>query len=157
MSQLTPEEFQKKLKDQIANINKLKSMKVKVGVIGNGAGAGIYDDDQTVLDIAIKHEYGDDKTPRRSFLRAPFSIKKKEMGDFITKQLNKVTEKGFPAETAVDLIGVKAQSIVQDAFTNGGYGQWQALSPRTVDSKGSSQILVDTGTLRNSITYQVTR
>jgi len=57
----------------------------------------------------------------------------------------------------MELIGVKAQSISQGAFTTKGYGQWQELSPKTVEKKGSSQILIDTGTLRNSITYQVVK
>ena len=86
-----------------------------------------------------------------------FFIKKNELSKFINKQFNKVIDQGMPAETALELIGVKAQSISQEAFANNGYGQWQSLSPKTIEKKGSSQPLIDTGTLRNSITYQVTK
>jgi len=79
MKKLTPEEFQEKLQAQIKNLESLKSMQVKVGIISNGAGAGVYGDGQTALDIGLKHEYGTEDIPRRSFLRAPFFAKQKEI------------------------------------------------------------------------------
>ena len=153
MKKLTPEQLQEKLQAQINNIDKLKTMTVKVGIISSGS--GVYENGENVIDIGIRHEYGTEDIPRRSFLRAPFFMKKKEMSSFINKQFKKVIEEGRPAETALELIGIKAQSISQEAFTSSGYGQWPALSPKTIEKKGSSQALIDTGTLRNSITYQV--
>ena len=155
MKKLTPEELQKKIQAQINNIEKLKTMSVKVGIISSGS--GVYENGENVVDVGIKHEYGTKDIPRRSFLRTPFFIKKNELSKFINKQFNKVIDQGMPAETALELIGVKAQSISQEAFANNGYGQWQSLSPKTIEKKGSSQPLIDTGTLRNSITYQVTK
>ena len=157
MKKVTPEQAIKALEEQKKNLDKLKTMSVKVGIVSNGAGGGVYPDGQTVLDVGLMHEYGTEKIPMRSFLRAPFFVKKKEIESFVVKQFQKVIEKGFPAESALELIGIKAQSISQEAFTTKGFGQWQELSPKTIEKKGSSQILIDTGTLRNSITYQVTK
>lgn len=155
MSKITPEQLQEKIQAQIKNMEKLKTMSVKVGVIGSGAGA--YDNGKTVLDIAMIHEYGTDdlNIPMRSFLRTPFFVNRDKMNKFINKQFNKVIEKGFPTESALELIGVKAQSVSQEAFSNNGYGFWAPLKPQTIKKKGSSKPLIDTGALRQSITYQV--
>ena len=155
MKKLTPEEFNERLQAQKDNVAKLKKLSVKVGIVSNSVGP--YENGQTALDVGLIHEYGTEDIPRRSFLRAPFLTKKKEMDSFIQKQFQKVIEDGFPAEKAMELIGVKAQSISQEAFTTGGFGQWAELSQSTIEKKGSSQILLDTGTLRNSITYEVVK
>lgn len=143
------------MRKQLANIEKAKKLTVKVGVIG--AGARVYEGGKTVLDIATIHEYGTDdlNIPQRSFLRTPFFVNRDKMNKFINKQFNDVIEKGKDAEVAMELIGVKAQSISQGAFDKDGYGFWVPLKPQTIKKKGSSRPLIDKGTLRSSITYVV--
>ena len=68
-----------------------------------------------------------------------FAVKKKELDAFIQKMFKKVAEEGMDAQRALGLIGVKAQQIVQDAFTSKGYGNWPENSPNTIEEKGSSQ------------------
>lgn len=92
--------------------------------------------------------------PQRSFLRVPFQIKADELNDFTAKQFAKVFE-GEDVEKVLGLIGVKATNISREAFTTQGFGTWPANKSDTVREKGSSQPLVDTGTLRNSITWSV--
>jgi len=92
--------------------------------------------------------------PRRSFLRTPFSIKDKELRRATLKQFIAIFN-GRSINDALGLIGVTAQNISQEAFITRGYGSWKDIATATKTRKGSSQSLVDTGTLRNSITWVV--
>jgi hypothetical protein len=51
-------------------------------------------------------------------------------------------------KSAVKLLGVMGEETVQEAFATGGFGQWPALRPRTIQRKGSSRILIDSAQLR---------
>ena len=159
MKKKTPSQAAEAMRKQLANIEKAKTLTVKVGILSNGAGSGVYENGKSVLDIGMIHEYGSDNMdiPQRSFLRTPFFVNRDKMNNFINKQFKAVLEKGKDAEVAMELIGVKAQSISQGAFSNEGYGFWVPLKPETIKRKGSSAILIDTGTLRNSITYAVSK
>ena len=53
------------------------------------------------------------------------------------------------------MIGTVAVNISKGAFTTRGYGEWPDITQATKDAKGSSQVLIDTGILRGSITYVV--
>lgn len=158
MKKLTPEQSATFMLDYLTNLETAKKATLKVGI--QDSETHVYTDDEgkpteTVLDVGAQHEFGTQDVPRRSFLRTPFWVKRNELGDFIQKQFTKVAEKGTPAIQVLGLIGVEAQTISQDAFTNGGYGVWKPLAQSTIDEKGSSQILVDTNALRSSITYEV--
>ncbi|MDF1593750.1 MAG: hypothetical protein P1P89_19760 [Desulfobacterales bacterium] len=93
--------------------------------------------------------------PRRSFLRVPFQIKADEMDEAVANQFRMVFEKGTDAKKALGLIGTIAVNIVKGAFVSRGYGAWPDIKPSTKKAKGSSQLLVDNGILRGSITYVV--
>lgn len=95
------------------------------------------------------------KIPMRSFLRIPFTIKSKEIKVFIAKQYREIFTEGKSYKRALDLIGIKAQTISQKAFTTNGYGTWKPDSAATIRAKGSSQTLIDKGILRGSITWVV--
>ena len=93
--------------------------------------------------------------PRRSFLRVPFMSKKAEIADFILKQWEAIADGSLSADQALGRIGVYATGISKGAFTSRGYGQWPDIKASTKARKGSSQPLIDTGTLRNSVTSVV--
>jgi hypothetical protein len=59
---------------------------------------------------------------------------------------------GLPRRSFLSVI---ATNYSKEAFVTRGFGQWPDISQSTKEAKGSSQILIDTGTLRNSITYVV--
>jgi hypothetical protein len=58
-------------------------------------------------------------------------------------------------KSAVKLLGVMGEETVQEAFATGGFGQWPALRPRTIQRKGSSRILIDSAQLRKAVTSRV--
>lgn len=136
-------------------LRKSKDKTVSVGLVESKSSAVIYEDGQTVLDVGIGHEFGVANLPRRSFLKVPFEVKEKELQSAILTQYTAVAEQGRPVDTALGRIGAKATNISKGAFTTQGYNMWPDISQLTKDEKGSSQVLIDTGTLRNSITWEV--
>jgi len=151
---MTPEQMLKNTTAYLKNLEKAKSGYIAVGLPSEEVGGTVYDDGQTVVQVGAQHEFGAGVL-RRSFLRTPFAVKKADMDKAIAQQFKDVFERGKKAETALGLIGTVAVNISKGAFTTRGYGEWPDISQATKDAKGSSQILIDTGTLRNSITYVV--
>ena len=151
---MTPEQMLKNTGAYLKNLEKAKRGYVAVGLPAEEVGGTVYDDGQTVAQVGAQHEYGAG-VPRRSFLRTPFDIKKDDLDKAIAKQFEDVFKRGKKAEQALGLIGTVAVNISKGAFTSRGYGEWPDISAATKEDKGSSQVLIDTGTLRNSITYVV--
>lgn len=146
---------------------------VKIGILGeNGtkkADSEDPDNELTTATLGAIQEFGtfskssddgEEKTiiPARSFLRMP--IEKK-----LTEELLKST--GFRSAVQEldvakinDEIGMAALAVIDDAFDSGGFGEWAPLADATVkkktkNGKKGDAILIDTGNLRRSITYEV--
>jgi hypothetical protein len=151
---MTPEQMLKNTTAYLKNLEKAKRGHVAVGLPAEEVGGTVYDDGQTVAQVGAQHEYGAG-VPRRSFLRTPFTAKQDDLTAAIAKQFEDVFQRGKKAEQALGLIGTVAVNISKGAFTSRGYGEWPDISAATKEDKGSSQVLIDTGTLRNSITYVV--
>jgi len=151
---MTPEQMLENTTAYLKNLEKAKHGYVAVGLPAEEVGGTVYDDGQTVAQVGAQHEFGAG-VPRRSFLRTPFSAKKDELETAIAKQFADVFQRGKKTEQALGLIGTVAVNISKGAFTTRGYGEWPDISAATKEDKGSSQVLIDTGTLRNSITYVV--
>jgi hypothetical protein len=154
MANLTLEQMLKKTGAMARAIETARRDHVAVGLPSERVGGKIYGDGETVISVGASHEFGAG-VPRRSFLRLPFAAKSDELEKAIAIQFRDVFIKDKPVKQALGLIGVTAVNISKGAFTTRGYGHWPDLSQATKDLKGSSQILIDTGTLRNSITYVV--
>ena len=151
---LTPEQMLANTRAYLANLEKAKRGFVAVGLPSEEVGSKVYGDGQTVATVGARHEYGAG-VPRRSFLRVPFTTKRDELSTAIAKQFEDVFQLGKSAEQALGLIGTVAVNISKGAFTTRGYGEWPDITQETKDAKGSSQVLIDTGILRGSITYVV--
>jgi len=155
MSRVSPQEMLKRTKDWADNMARARRSVVAVGLPAEEVGGKVYGDGMSVISVGAIHEYGAGNNPRRSFLRAPFTSKRDELTAAIARQFRDVAENGKSADKALGLIGTIAMDISKGAFTSRGYGEWPDLSQATITAKGSSQPLIDTGTLRNSITYVV--
>lgn len=151
---LTPQQMAAHTKKMAGSIKTARNSRVAVGLPAEKVGGKVYGDGMTVIQVGASHEYGAG-VPRRSFLRVPFQIKKDLMDKTTAEQFRAVFENGMDAKRGLGLIGTQARNIVILAFTSRGYGTWPDISQRTKDLKGSSQILIDKGILRSSITYVV--
>ena len=93
--------------------------------------------------------------PQRSFLRAPFRIKRKEMNEATAKQFEAVLTGKRDVDVGLGRVGVVATTISKGAFASLGYGEWKPITASTKRRKGSSRTLTDTGILKGSITHVV--
>jgi len=161
VSTKTPEQFFDDLAEYKRQLDAAKRMHVAVGLPVEKVGGAVYDNPgMTVIRLGAIHEYGMGHMPRRSFLRQPFDLKRDQLSKVLVKAFKLVAEGKYSAKDALELVGVKAMDISQEAFETKGFGLWPELSPDTIEAKlekGSNpaQILIDTGTLKNSITYEV--
>lgn len=156
MKTIKPDQMIKKVSHIEKAIKEAKNKSVNVGLPQEKTGSAIYSKDGSVkvVQVGAWHEYGTRKTPKRSFLREPFIEKEKEIGNFINKQFKKIYE-GQSVDKGLGLIGAYCTNISKASFANSGDGKWKPLKPSTINKKGSSKPLIDTGTLRNSITWVV--
>lgn len=125
---------------------------VHVGV--QGADADALHGELTNAQLAAIHEYGsaDGRIPERSFLRS--TMEKMHAGyRLLLRRLGgAVATNRITADEALGIIGEKAVADVR-ATIRGGVSP--ANTPATIDRKGSSTPLIDTGQLINAITYEV--
>ena len=155
MTTLTPEEMLKRTMNMAEEMEKAKKMNVVVGITADKASSLVYESGANVLQVGTWHEFGRGNNPIRSFLRVPFDIKKKDIDKFVEEQFSDVLEGKKDTEKALGLIGLFATNISKKAFTTRGYGTWAPLEPETIEEKGSSAPLIDTGILRRAINFEV--
>lgn len=136
----------------LQTIDDLSNFSIKVGILGDGTTHG--EDEETVLTIAITHEFGlaVKGIPERSFIRAGFDYYRSRIEDNAVELLEQVIYGGLPALTFFDGLGQIMVGFIQTYLTDLDY---PPNSPTTIARKGSSNPLIDTGQLRDSITYEV--
>jgi hypothetical protein len=151
---MNPADFLARSNHQLTAMREMKKKHVAVGVLANSATSRVYEGGANVLQVAAANEFGTTRIPQRSFLKMPQELKASELSKFIRKQMFKVLE-GRQVEQGLGLIGTFAVNLSQDAFASAGFGNWPDIADETKENKGSSAPLIDQGTLKNSVTYEV--
>lgn len=107
-----------------------------------------------VADIAFKNNFGSfkEKIPARPFGSTLIPRYKEKIERVIRKELKAYVEGKQTLEAAYNRIGLACSGFMKDNLTN---GDWKPNAPFTVFLKGSSRPLIDTGQMRQSITYVV--
>ncbi len=123
---------------------------VNVGIL---AGTGRHEDSAlTVATIGFFHEFGTVTIPERSFIRSTIQGKSKEIKAVSRAQLKKVINGSTTTEKGLGILGAFTAGLIQEKFTS---NNWAPNTARTELRKGSSTPLIDTGQLRQSISYEV--
>jgi hypothetical protein len=139
----SPEKVEKRLKkfDDLADASDQV-------VVGLPKGSNAYPDGTSVIDVGIKHEFGvpAEHIPERSYLRSTIKENVREYRTFVDKLGEKVLMGTLSSDKALQTIGVKLQTDVRQKITD-------IKTPALKYRVGNP--LVDTGHLRQSITYQV--
>lgn len=130
---------------RLQEIRNLKGS-ITVGVHAQEGNAS-YPGGTTVLDVAIWNEFGTDRIPARSFIRAWYS----EQGDEVKALMVKLAHTSKNADQMWEKLGLYCVGQIQKRIADG-------VPPPNADStvrqKGSSTPLIDTGQLRTSITFR---
>jgi hypothetical protein len=136
-------------------LKKLQGLDVQVGWI-KGYGDKKYPDGQTVASIALFMEFGTDFIPPRGSLRRTFESKKAEINKIWEKELKKIFAFKQDPVMGYAEIGKQIAKLVLKTLENA--DSWAAsLDPKTVERKGSKTPLVDSGLLKENISWAVTR
>lgn len=128
---------------------KAKPPTLKIGVLGGGRNAT----------IGTVHEFGSParNIHMRSFLRIPLSEnlnKEIEKAGLLNQEtLNQVIKTGSMTPW-IQQVAVSAEAVVDDAFETSGGGKWPKWKNPNYKNEGG-MLLVDTGSLRDSITSEV--
>jgi hypothetical protein len=124
--------------------------KILIGVLDGERPHG--DDQVTIQQIAEWMEFGTEHIPARSFIRAYFDENEDKLRADLKKLLPSVLLGKRTKQQVLEIIGQRAVAEIQ-ARISAGIDPPNALS--TIERKGSSTPLVDTGILRASVTYKV--
>lgn len=102
-----------------------------------------------VAEVAIRNEFGDDNVPARPFMSQTVLNHDAE----ITKLVGKAVQ--LDSATAIlSLIGDGVAQLMRDEIDSGDFAP---NSPVTIARKGSDKPLIDTGTMRESVEFWMTK
>lgn len=128
---------------------------MRVGVLASSGGASA-GEGVTILEIAVIHEFGAPRAgiPQRSFIRGTVELKNTEINRLIGKLTRRMV-RSEGRETPADMLEILGAWVASEIKKRIRDGIPPALKPETVEAKGSSTPLIDTGRLLNSITWEV--
>ena len=108
-----------------------------------------YSDGKYVAQVAFDNEFGTSKIPPRPFFRNAIKDKSKEW-----LELYKDTQ--FQTKDMLQTLGIVGTVIKDDIATSITELSDPPNAPSTIKQKGSNNPLIDTGFMRNSVSYVIT-
>lgn len=146
----------KGMKSILKEIESFKNALVKIGVI---EGTGEYNgtpivEYATYNENGVAGSNGNWKIPPRPFIKGWVDNKKENIENTIRRLFSKVASGEMKADEALKTLGQYGQDGIKSYIRN---GDFVPNAPSTIKRKGSSKPLIDSGTLRNSIRYEVVK
>ncbi len=154
-----------RIPELVENLQVLNNHHLEIGILsGQGAEDAHGDGEFTIVGIAAVHEFGvtiqrvgKDAThlitiPERSYMRAGWDSKQADIDKKVQYYLGQVIDGKIDAYTFFNIIGEQVSSYLQEYLVA---LSAPPLAQSTIDRKGSSNPLVDTGRLGDSITFKV--
>ena len=105
-----------------------------------------------VVKVAATNQYGTDKIPSRPFMSMSADVMQDRNADTFVKYAIEFIHNGGGVSEVFEKIGKLCSQIIREVIGNGDY---VPLSPVTIARKGSSQPLIDTGTMKRSVEYEI--
>lgn len=131
----------------ITNLSRLEGT-VKVGIM---ADAGSEKDGASLVEVATYNEFGTQHIPARPFVRQTTDNNRWAWGSMTARLEDRVAH-GMDPHQALEILGNKAEGDMKATI---GRGHFVPNAPNTIKQKGSSQPLIDTGRMRNSVSHKV--
>jgi hypothetical protein len=107
-----------------------------------------------VISKAIWNEFGTRRIPERPFFRNAMRKNSRKYAALMAGRARAIVEQKETMERTLNQLGVLAVGDIQHEIT---ILQHPPNAPSTIRAKGSSKPLIDTGEMRQSVTYQVRR
>lgn len=127
---------------------------VKVGVLAESGDKSHSSTGTTVSLVAGVHEFGapDRGIPERSFIRGYVDENERDIREKIRKSTRQVIQGKKKVGDVLEILGLVFVGEIQERIST---GIEPPLNRKTVERKGSSKPLIDTGQLRSSILHEV--
>lgn len=129
-----------------------KPSHVKVGIVGEKNSRGEL---QGNAEIGVRHEFGTETLPKRSFLREPLIdnlypmlILSEALDDDVISQ---VLQEG-DIDGWMKRVGAVCEETIAEGFKTGGFGKWKESN---MSQKTNHETLVESQQLRDSIAFRV--
>lgn len=150
----------KRLKKELEALKNKPCVKVGIqGKTGLAPHGGSSKENLTVADVAAINEFGapSRKIPARPLFRNTAKQHAEDWKKTAAELLKQILDArtGMTTRKALGLLGERVKGDFQRYFTDPGFKGTIPNKPSTIKQKGSSQPLIDTGRLRQSITYAV--
>lgn len=129
---------------------------VEVGWLGSKTHIGGSGGKRTITqaDLAAIHIYGTQHIPARDPLTPAIEQNQDKYRGMIENAVVPILNGAMDIGSLWQFIGMKAQADIQQYMVN---GKFAPLNPKTIKRKGSSKPLIDTGQLRQGVTYIVVK
>jgi hypothetical protein len=127
---------------------------IHLGVLGGVGGQAAPGSNLTMAELAAIHEFGAPRAgvPERSWLRSTADAKRREWLALLERTLTLAVRGRIDVGAALELVGQRAVADVQKKIRS---NIPPPLAQATIDRKGSSVALIDTGRFVQSISYEV--
>ena len=111
-------------------------------------------DGSPLTTLGFTHEFGapQKNIPERPFMRPTVQNNGKKYSDMMGAGLGDIARDKTNAEKVLGTLGAVATSDVQKQIRD---GKFEPNSEKTIKRKGSSKPLIDTGNMRQSITWEL--
>ena len=143
------------LLDRITSVARSATSKIEVGYFGNEQHKPSITSGSTgnisIKDLAAIHELGLG-VPKRAFVGPALSKNRLKYIKYIGKQLTPIIRRRQTMNQAWQTLGMIAVGDIQEYMVTASF---TPLAPSTIKRKGSSKPLIDTGQMRQAITYRV--
>lgn len=108
----------------------------------------------TVLEYAIFNEYGTSRIPKRPFFRLSVGTQKaqNEIKEYLNTQIENIISGELTGQGAYENLGTFVVQKIKKTIMSGNFAPNDA---KTIKRKGSSNPLIDTHSLYNSISYEI--
>lgn len=140
----------------LAALGAAKDLRVKVGILPGAPrqAAPGEDDAPTMVEVATANEFGTDRIPERSFIRATVDGNRRQIDQLITAVTHAVVDRKIGAVAALHLVGQKVEEAIKQRIVD---LDSPPNAPMTIAQKGSDNPLIATGQLHQAISYKVTK
>ena len=135
----------------VANVRSMGLNKVEVGLPSGGQHS---DTSLSMHELGMVHEYGSPtrNIPARPFIAPPIKDNVEKYKSMMRDQALKLIFRRTTLHNALSLVGEAGKADIQKYMLSANFAP---LSAATIERKGSSKPLIDTGQMRNAITYEV--
>lgn len=105
-----------------------------------------------LVDIALYNELGTSTIPSRPFLAQTVQMHEEEIKEMAATEISQALIGKKDSQQAFNAIGEDVRQKVQNRINE---GQFVPNAPSTIRHKGHDHPLIDTGTMRDSISYTI--